>query len=119
MPKTIAIANQKGGVGKTTTAINLAAYLALAGRRVLVVDADPQANATSGLGIDKKGVVRSIYNILLGEAAADELLHQTQVSNLALIPSNLHLTGAELEMVGLDSREHRLKRSLSSIKPNY
>lgn len=119
MPKTIAIANQKGGVGKTTTAINLAAYLALAGRRVLVVDCDPQANATSGLGINKRELEQSVYNLLLNETPSQELLRKTEIANLSLLPSNLHLTGAELELVNIEGREQRLKNSLSPVKEGH
>src|SRR3989338_6460324 len=95
MGKIISICNQKGGVGKTTTAINLASFIALAGRKVLLVDCDPQANATSGIGFDKKQIKESIYEVLINEKQISQVLVNTKVTNLSLAPSNLELTGME------------------------
>jgi chromosome partitioning protein len=119
MGKTIAICNQKGGTGKTTTAINLAAYLALAQRRVVLVDLDPQANTTSGLGINQPDVTLSTYHILLEEAGLKDILKDTGVENLWLAPSGLDLTGAEVELVSVLGREYRLKKALSIEKENF
>jgi len=119
MGKIIAICNQKGGVGKTTTAINLAAYLAMAGKTVMLIDLDPQANATSGIGVNKHDIQKSIYHILLEEAKFVDILQKTAVGNLVLAPSNLDLTGAEVELVGALGREYRLKRALQVEKNNY
>lgn len=116
MGKIIAICNQKGGVGKTTTSINLAAYLAMAGKKVILIDLDPQANATSGIGINKHDVQKSTYHILLEEAKLSEILQKTLIENLLLAPSNLDLTGAEVELVGALGREYRLKRALQVEK---
>jgi chromosome partitioning protein len=110
MGKIITICNQKGGTGKTTSAINLSACLALAGKQVLIIDLDPQANATSGLGIDKYGIKKSTYHILLEEASVRDILQATSVNNLNIAPSNLDLTGAEVELVGTLGRETRLKK---------
>ena len=118
MGKIIAICNQKGGTGKTTSAINLASYLALAEKRVLVIDLDPQANATSGLGIDKHDIKKSTYHVLLEELEIKEILQQTPIKNLYLAPSNLDLTG-EVELVGTLGREYRLKRALVKEKQNF
>ena len=119
MAKTIAICNQKGGTGKTTTAVNLAAALALSGKRVLIVDIDPQGNATSGLGIDKHALKHSIYHILVNNLAVEDIIRPTEIKNLSIIPSNLELTGAEIELVGFVARESRLKNSLISIKDQF
>lgn len=119
MSKTIAICNQKGGVGKTTTAINLSAALALSGQRILLVDLDPQANTTGGLGIDKKGVTQSIYQLLLEDLPATSAIVSTQIPNLELIPSQAALSGAEIELVGLSQREGRLKKVVELVRPTY
>jgi chromosome partitioning protein len=119
MGKIIAICNQKGGVGKTTTSINLSAYLAMAGKRVMLIDLDPQANATSGIGINKHDIKKSTYHILLEETEISDILQKTGVDNLVLAPSNLDLTGAEVELVGALGREHRLKRALQKVKDNF
>ena len=119
MAKTIAICNQKGGVAKTTTAINLSAYLALENKRTLLIDLDPQSNATSGLGIDKHSVNSSIYNVLHEHVSLENILKPTTIDNLKLAPSNLDLTGAEVELVNVMSREYRLRKSIETIKDRY
>lgn len=119
MSKIISICNQKGGTGKTTTAINLSVYLALAGKRTLVIDLDPQANATSGLGINKHNIKKSTYHVLLEETELKEIIQTTAVNNLWLAPSNLDLTGAEVELVSALGREYRLKRALEQEKENF
>jgi len=119
MGKIIAICNQKGGVGKTTTSINLSTCLAMAGKRVMLIDLDPQANATSGIGINKHDIQKSTYHVLLEELTLAEILQKTAIANLFLAPSNLDLTGAEVELVGALGREYRLKRALQKEKENY
>lgn len=119
MGKIIAICNQKGGTGKTTSSINIATYLALAGKKVLLIDLDPQANATSGLGINKHDIKKSTYHILLEELDIKEIIQNTLVNNLYLAPSNLDLTGAEVELVGALGREYRLKRALAKEKEAF
>lgn len=119
MSKIIAVCNQKGGVGKTTTAVNLASALALDGLNVLLVDLDPQGNATGGLGVDKKGLSRSIYHLLLEGASPDEVILSTPVDRLKLLPSQTALSGAEVEMVGLENRENRLKSILSPLRETH
>ena len=112
MGKIITICNQKGGTGKTTSAINLSACLALGGKQVLIIDLDPQANATSGLGIDKYNIKKSTYHILLEEASIGDILQATAINNLNIAPSNLDLTGAEVELVGALGRESLLKKTI-------
>lgn len=119
MGKIIAICNQKGGTGKTTTAINLAAFLAISGKKVLLVDLDPQANATSGLGVNKHNIKQSVYHVLLDEIEIKEIFQKTLINNLYLAPSNLDLTGAELELVSVLGREHRLKKAILKEKENF
>ena len=119
MNRTIAIANQKGGVGKTTTAINLAASLATADVRVLLVDLDPQCNATSGLGFDKEKVKRSIYEVLAGSFTAGESVLKTELELLHLLPANPNLAGATVELLDLPNREFCLRESLSAIDDCY
>ncbi|MCM8782239.1 MAG: AAA family ATPase [Candidatus Omnitrophica bacterium] len=119
MGKVIAICNQKGGTGKTTSAINLSACLALAGKRTLLIDLDPQGNATSGIGIDKHNVQRNIYQVLIEESDLKEILHTTIINNLWVAPSSLDLTGAEVELVGALGREYRLKRAVTKEKENF
>lgn len=119
MGKTIAVANQKGGVGKTTTSLNLAAGLAFKGKRVLLVDTDPQGNATSGIGIDRQEIKSSIYDCLINETRASDAITHTNQERLDCLPSNIELAGAEIELVGTENRESRLKNCLNEIKDNY
>jgi len=115
----IAVLNQKGGVGKTTTAINLAAYLASSGRSVLICDADPQGNTTSGLGFDKNNLESTLYDVLFSHAELDKTIRETNIKNLYLLPANANLAGAEVELVGTESRELQLKKILDSLEFNY
>lgn len=119
MGRIYAIANQKGGVGKTTTAVNLGAYLAEAGQRVLLVDVDPQANATSTLGVDRQTLPLSIYDVLLDGAPAERATLLTKQVHLDLLPSSPALAGAEIELVGLTEREHRLRHALDAVVERY
>lgn len=119
MGKTISICNQKGGTGKTTTTVNLSAAIAELGNRVLIVDADPQGNATSGVGVNKNELEKSVYDLILNKTVASEVLIQNVYPSLDLIPCNIHLTGAEIELVGALSRETRLKKAISPIVNDY
>ena len=119
MVKVIAIANQKGGVGKTTTAVNLAACLAQKGRKVLMLDEDPQGNATSGLGFDKRDIKKCVYDTLINDVPMKDVLLHSDYENLDVIPATIQLAGAEIELVSLMNREGRLKNALERVKHDY
>ncbi len=119
MGKIIAIANQTGGVGKTTTTINLSACLAEQGQKVLVIDVDPQGNTTSGLGIDKNNTENTVYELMLGEASIDDCIYKSVMDDLDVIPSNVNLAGAEIDLIDIDDREYILKKIVNSLKEKY
>ncbi|MGH2446865.1 MAG: ParA family protein [Candidatus Limnocylindria bacterium] len=119
MVRVTACTNQKGGVGKTTTVINLAAYLALSGTRTLIIDLDPQGNATSGLGVDRRSIDRSSYDALVDRVPVAELIVGTPISGLDIVPSTQSLAGAEIELVGITARERRLAASLAGLNGTY
>lgn len=119
MGRTIVVANQKGGVGKTTTAINLSASLAELGKKVLVVDMDPQGNTTSGFGLEKDNVENTVYELLLGESRLEDCIQKDKFPNLSIVASNINLAGAEIELLGIDEKEFLLKNALDSVKEEY
>jgi chromosome partitioning protein len=119
MAKVIAICNQKGGTGKTTTSINLSSMLALAGQKVLLVDLDPQGNSTSGLGIDKQKIEKSLYHVIIEDLDVASVLTKTQVERLTIVPSNIHLSGAEIELVAVMNRENKLNKAIQPLKERF
>lgn len=119
MGRIIAVANQKGGVGKTTTAINLSACLAEAGQKVLVIDMDPQGNTTSGFGINKNQLINTVYEMIIGECELEECLLSQVLDNLSLLPSNVNLSGAEIELIGVDRREYIVRDKVEKVRDQY
>ena len=119
MGKIIAIVNQKGGVGKTTTAVNLTAGIGMLGKKVLIVDIDPQGNTTSGFGINKRETVFSSYNLITGDKPAEMVIKKTEFKGVDIIPSAMDLAGAEIELSGMENRENKLKNALATVRENY
>ena len=119
MGRIIAIANQKGGVGKTTTAINLSACLAEKGKKVLAIDMDPQGNMTSGLGVDKDSVEKTVYDLIIGEAQIEEIICKEVLENLDVLPTNIDLSAAEIELIGIENKEYIIKNEVEKVKENY
>lgn len=119
MGRIIAVANQKGGVGKTTTTINLSACLAEKGKKVLTIDVDPQGNTTSGLGIEKNEVKNTVYELIIGGCTVGDCMIEEVIENLSMIPSNVNLSGAEIELIGIEEKEYILKRAIDEIRDDY
>ena len=119
MGRIIAIANQKGGVGKTTTAINLSACLADKGKKVLAVDMDPQGNMTSGLGLDKESIEKTVYDMIIGESDIEEVLQKEAMENLDVLPTNIDLSAAEIELIDVENKEFIVRNSIQKIRDNY
>ena len=119
MGRIIAVANQKGGVGKTTTAINLSSCLSALGKKVLAIDMDPQGNMTSGLGVDKDNVERTVYDLIIGRASVEECLCKDVIENLDLLPTNIDLSAAEIELIGVENKEFIIRDEVAKIRENY
>ena len=119
MGRIIAIANQKGGVGKTTTSINLSSCIAAKGKKVLVVDIDPQGNTTSGYGIEKNDLDNTIYELMLGDCSIEDCIIKDVIENISILPSNVNLAAAEIELIGVDKKEYILKNEIDWVKDRY